>query len=529
MNERTRKAPMPRFTSTTALEDYAYQLRVRVFNSQRAAANYFGVHSSTISRYEQDRQLGSDSVVPPIGYLAELLRMSVESLEVSSQSSEEVAEYQAAGIADLGRVLQAFPVEYKYMESFQTWPQLCVAAASFLREHTGRQPGGPVLALQGLGRGSKGLAGAVALTGSATLGRAEGDAPQASTRWPLGIPNDIYYELPGREKSISDLLISLEITNIPSIVVVDGLGGLGKTSCAVEICRRALARGMFYGLLGDSARISAFADGKIVGVRSAALTFETLLNTLAGQLGLWELVTLGQDEKRDRIAHELVERPYLVLVDNIETAENADALVIWLRQLLNATTTSSVPRSRGVITSRSKVQHDGTLPLSLSGLDYEDTRIFLQSEAKARGADAILNADEAMLEWIRSRTGGAPLALKLITALAKTSNLVAALNALEGADEDLYHYLFRHSWQKLGEEARLVLMYIGTTVVTTVSWEELEGSGLAEETALVRATNQLVNESLLDASYIGGELRYSMHQLTRNFVLRDLPSIWHYT
>ncbi len=61
--------------------------------------------------------------------------------------------------------------------------------------------------------------------------------------------------------------------------------------------------------------------------------------------------------------------PYFVLVDNLETAENADALVAHLRNLLGV--------SRAIVTSRKQVRHDFVKAHTLIELTWEDT-LFLR-------------------------------------------------------------------------------------------------------------------------------------------------------
>ena len=88
-------------------------------------------------------------------------------------------------------------------------------------------------------------------------------------------------------------------------------------------------------------------------------------------------------------------------------------------------------------------------------------------------------------------------------------------------------HIFHQSWKHLSSTARLLLIYIGRTVATTVSWEELAGIGIAKhEHELQAAIYQLVNYSLLDVYTTTGQIRYGIHQLTRQFINSDLPTLW---
>ncbi len=353
----------------------------------------------------------------------------------------------------------------------------------------------------------------------AELAELETAAESLTVLWPPNIPEERYYSLPGRERDLDQLLEVLQASQGPSVVVIDGLGGLGKTAMAVELAQRALLQGLFEGIIGDSAKQELLAGGEIVQVREATLDFGSLLDSIARQMGRWEIPILKAEEKRAALARLFRQHRYLVLVDNLETAENANTLIAHLRGLLDG--------SRAIVTSRKKVRHDFVCALSLQGLEAEDSLFFLRTDAERRGVQQILEAPEKKLSEIHEITGGAPLALKLVVAQAKFLDLDLVLRQLRQASSNLYPFIFRQSWEQISPAAQRVLIYIGRTVVTTVSWEELTSVGIAEnEEELMEAIDQLVAYSLLDISFAASQTRYGIHQLTRQFVNSDLPEMW---
>jgi transcriptional regulator with XRE-family HTH domain len=343
--------------------------------------------------------------------------------------------------------------------------------------------------------------------------------PQIPLLWPPTLPDEPYYPLSGREQDLHRLLAILQSGQVPSVIIIDGLGGLGKTSLAVELARRAMHQKLFEGIIGDSAQQELFTGGEIIQMREASLDFERLLNALARQLGRWELLTLNSEEKRMHFARLLQQHRYLVLVDNLETAENAAALVAHLRGMLGI--------SKAIITSRQQVRHDFVQALTLKELNMEDALYFLRTDLQQRGDHPLMHVSEEKLVDMYRVTGGAPLAMKLVVAQAKFLDLELVLKQLRQASGNLYTYIFRRSWAQLAAPAQRVLIYIGRTVMTTVSWEELTNVGIAEdEEQLLAAIDQLVAYSLLDLATIGGQQRYGIHQLTRQFVNGDLPKLW---
>lgn len=344
---------------------------------------------------------------------------------------------------------------------------------------------------------------------------------QSITLWPPSMLDEQYYPLPGRETDLGQLLIMLQNPQGPLVVTIDGLGGLGKTAMAVELTRRLLQEKRFEDILGDSAKQEIFTGGKIVQVNEAMLDWNSLLDTIAQQLGHWELRTFKREEKRAVIRKLLQQRPYLVLVDNLETVENADTLVFYLQNLLGI--------SRAIVTSRKQVRHDFVYAHSLRGLTRGDALFFLQKEIERHGTERVKHVSQENLLDIYRVTGGAPLALKLVIAQTRFLDLDVVLRRLRNTGSRLYSFIYRQSWEQLSPIAQRVLIYIGQTVVTTVGWEELATVGIEiaeNEGKFLESIDELVAYSLLEISSVGNQVRYGIHQLTRQFVTSELPQIW---
>src|SRR5947209_15960064 len=292
----------------------------------------------------------------------------------------------------------------------------------------------------------------------------DGQGP-VTVAWPPNLPDEPYYPLPGRERDLNNLLAVLQDPQGALVITIDGLGGLGKTALAAELTHRALHQGLFKSVIGDSAKQELFAGGEIVKVNEATLDFDALLDAMARQRGRWELTTLPREEKRAMMAQLLRQQCYLVLVDNLETAENADALVAHLRNLLGV--------SRTIVTSRRQVRHDFVKAHTLKELTREDSLFFLRKDLEQRRVEQLMHASGEKLVAIHTVTGGAPLALKLVVAQARFLDLDVILRRLSNAGSKLYSFIYRQSWEQLSFVSKKILIYIGRTVITTIGWEEL--------------------------------------------------------
>jgi hypothetical protein len=360
--------------------------------------------------------------------------------------------------------------------------------------------------------------------GDANFSTASNELKQPEDRstsfsWPAGIPDEPYYQIPGREKLIEDALLLVREKRNSRLISVEGLGGHGKTALAAEFARRAIDLGLFSALIGETAKQEILVNNEIIQVEKATLGYENLLDAIGRQLELWEIFALDGKAKETIISKVLHSNQYLVFIDNLETAENANAIVGRIANILGS--------SCAILTSRLKVQNGSVQALTLDGLSLTDTIYFLRAEAQKIGAQQILDTKDHFLNEIHEITGGSPLALKLITAQSNYLELDLILDQLRRAGSRLFPFIFQQSWNQLSQTAQIVLIYIGKTVFDTVGVNELALAELApDENDLTEAIRQLNAYSLLNASYENHQMRYGIHQLTRQFVVSDLPQIW---
>jgi hypothetical protein len=291
--------------------------------------------------------------------------------------------------------------------------------------------------------------------------RLEKPANQSSPgMWPAGIPDEPYHKLPGREKLIQEALSFVKDQHKPRLISVEGLGGHGKTALAAEFARRAIDLAVFSTLLGETAKQEILVNNEIVQVEEATLGYEDLLDAIARQLQLWEIFALNGKDKESVISKVLRANQYLVFIDNLETSENAKAIVARFTNILGS--------SCALLTSRLKIGNGAVRALTLSGLTLDDSLYFLRAEAQKIGSQQILAAKDGSLSEIHGITGGSPLALKLVAAQSKYLELDLILAQLRKAGSRLFPFIFQQSWSQLSQTAQVVLIYIGRFSIQSV-------------------------------------------------------------
>lgn len=339
--------------------------------------------------------------------------------------------------------------------------------------------------------------------------------------WPPTLPwNDPYYQLPTRNNDLESMVRQFIKKGGQWGIFISGLGGLGKTATAIEIGRRCMKAQAFERVLGDSAKLDFMIDGRMAQAEDrATLDFEGFLNELGTQLDRPDIRTQPIEEKR-QILHTLLNRAaYLVVVDNLETTQNADQIVRDLPHLLG--------RSRAIITSR-EIVTSTAVPLALEELSEADSLFFLRKDAEMRQCDDIRQAPDKLLREVHQAVGGQPLALKLVVGQAVNFGLDFALNNIQNTRGDFYRFLYWDSWQKLSLLAQEILIHIGGSPASVPLTELMYGPfDFDTEDDLAIALEELINFSLINVIQVTGGRRYAIHEITRRFINSDLPDLWH--
>jgi tetratricopeptide (TPR) repeat protein len=325
----------------------------------------------------------------------------------------------------------------------------------------------------------------------------------------VGIPHNLPSrgEFIGREREKAQVHEALSSRSF--LISIDGIGGVGKTSLALEVlheCLRASEASTGNHIPMFEAIIWTTAKGR-------DLTLNDILDAVAHTLELRSILQLELEDKRHAIAKRLQDKKCLLVVDNFETIRD-NAIQDFLLNLPEP--------SKALITSRQQNLRQ-LRAISLKGLEQNEALELIRTEGRRLGLPSVREASDQILLRLYEATGGAPLAIKWAIGQVKQRGqaLDTVLDHLYHARGDIFEAIFAQSWQLLSAPSQQVLVAM-PVFATSASRAAIEAASNVHTWDLDEAIGQLVEMWLVEPSLELDEAsrRYSLHPLTRAFAER---------
>ncbi len=358
------------------------------------------------------------------------------------------------------------------------------------------------------------------------------------------LPAATYSKIFGLEKQQRSLQNALGAQAAPWIITLVGIGGIGKSTLAQLGSRWALDQQHFRHLIWLTFQHEAYdprqgkrqlladpaaaASMSMSPAATVAVSKAQVLEEIAEQLGLaapaYSPRTTPDQARLTQLRTYLAEYPALLVIDNLESVTD-------YVELVGAVSTLAQP-SKILITSRYSVETPATLVLRMDELSWEESCELLTFEAEQRGLGEIAAAPPSTLRPIYEVVGGNPLALKLVMGQLTLLPLDEVLRRLqqarkisERAEYELYHYLYRATWQLLSPAAHELMLTLIAFPLHGAAWEELLAISDLDRATLLLAVKECRERSLLNVTGWPQKV-YSMHRLTYTFLMTDVLKWW---
>lgn len=336
------------------------------------------------------------------------------------------------------------------------------------------------------------------------------------------LPPPEFTRLFGMEAVVANLAARLTGADGPRFVSIEGLGGIGKTAVAQATACQLAAQTGWQEILWISARQERFTtQWQSEKIEDPIQSLEDVVTRLAHQLGQENLAGLSTYDKLASLQPILAAQPHLIVIDNLETLSDTQALLPALFPLAGAT--------RFLLTSRYSLRDVGFVHVQpLAELSFAASQSLLESELARHGQAAAL-PPEAMAATYQA-LGGLPLALKLVAAQLGDFPLEHVLDGLTAARrqgaERMYTFIYGRTWQLLSDAAHHLLL---TMLLVSPDGEDVSWMKLLSKLAPADfddALMQLRRYSLLETAGSLAAPRYRLHRLTTTFLKTEVLLRW---
>lgn len=334
------------------------------------------------------------------------------------------------------------------------------------------------------------------------------------------LPERGYSGLYGRESDLEALAGLLDPELQSHIIVLDGIGGVGKTALAREYCERLLAA-------GDMARAQyiVWLSAKNAVLGSEIAEVEPELRSKLDILQAVCLVTGVLDPLQGKPTAASLEREvkyllksgrFLIVVDNMETIPDKQEMWSFLLRLPAPT--------KVLVTSRQEVG-EGAQRLRVGQLAPEAARELVESERRSLLLNGVRIPD-SLVDDIARVTGRIPLAIKHFFARLRATKGEPGdiLAAFQANKTDLAEFCFHDVWVMISELARYIWL-VAARMERPITKDQVQVVLEKEEEEASAALEELSQWSILDRQVTRrNTYEYSVLPLTAYYasgLLRD--------
>lgn len=324
------------------------------------------------------------------------------------------------------------------------------------------------------------------------------------------LPLPTYERLFGIETVCEEVTKYLDLSNHHEIISIQGIGGIGKTALADYAVRSWISNAPnVQDILWVSAKQQGIYQGGITGSK-IRINLNTLFNDIGDMLGDEKVLRQPLPQKVKRLAGQFRDKPYLVIIDNLEAVEDFGGLTQLLANLAGPT--------KFILTSREDVPDLAPVTyVQLNELNKEASLELIEYTAIKKGVDGFKAEDVYKL------VGGNPLAIVLAVSQMQEIPPSQILTGIKlGKIEEIYRYVYWNAWHALSPDARKILLTVQRSG-NKATWASIKRRTKLAPEELIVSTQQLIRFSLIQPPRPSTETgSYAIHQLTSTFLRAEV-------
>jgi len=194
----------------------------------------------------------------------------------------------------------------------------------------------------------------------------------------------------GRESEIETILQSLQPNSRTFIIGIEGIGGVGKSSLAIEVSYRCIEQELFESVIWVSAKESVLTLHGIEPIIPEAKSLTDILITIGTSLGNPTIGNLSLQDQIRRAYNLLARHTTLLVLDNFESLSRDEQAHI-LDFLRKSPITLKI-----IVTSRERVA-EGQI-IRLRGLTFEESTALLGWDARQKNIQLTRDQNKYLID-----------------------------------------------------------------------------------------------------------------------------------
>jgi tetratricopeptide (TPR) repeat protein len=296
------------------------------------------------------------------------------------------------------------------------------------------------------------------------------------------------------------------------IITIDGIGGIGKSSLALEAACHYLHAydslpedERFDAIIWTSAKRTILTANGIVSRRADLRNLDDIYTTIGATLERDDISQTRLEERSAVVARALARQRTLLIVDNLETVDD-EQVMAFIREVPDPT--------KVIVTTRQRIAV--AYPMRLVEMPWEDAQGLIAQECEKKGV--ALTGEQA--RQLYDRTGGVPLALVWsISRVALGENVQYVLQRLSRRDSDVARFCFEGVVQHLRDNESYKLLVASALFAQDAPRGALGYvAGIEDELSCEDGLVTLERMSLLNRQAD----RFSLLPLTRSYLDHEL-------
>lgn len=296
--------------------------------------------------------------------------------------------------------------------------------------------------------------------GSSFLPSSYGSRAKRPKLYNLPRPGEVFVK---RAKYFDEVMKTLDLENRALGTAIEGVGGVGKTTIAIEVAEHCRKEGLFERIIWTTAqtqRLVLSREGRSAPGTENFYELEGLLDEIIRAFGLTSILACSVEEKQRYVRKKLENSLCLLVIDNLESIRRYEMIADFLAY---APATTKV-----ITTTRRQYQGQVEKRMRLPPMSFDEISDLVKGICELKKIDI----PSGYLQRLYDTVGGIPLAViwslgqfsRPAGQVDKFTDGLDSLRKASGGQENerqILEFCFRESYEAVTPAAKEILNVLG--------------------------------------------------------------------